>query len=47
MVVIVVGVIDRCGNRVVGARSSIRLGGTNCDLCDAMSGSLVKPECMY
>jgi hypothetical protein len=37
--VIVVGVTDRCGSRVVGARSSIRLGGMNCDLCDAMLGS--------
>jgi hypothetical protein len=41
MVVMVVGVTDRCGNRVVGTRSSIRLEGTNCDLWDAMSGSLV------
>jgi hypothetical protein len=26
---------------VVGTRSSIRFEGINCDLCDAMSGSLV------
>jgi hypothetical protein len=41
MVVVVVGVTDRCGNRVVGTRSSIRLEGMDCDLWDAISGSLV------
>jgi len=46
IVVIVVGVMERCGNRVIGARSSVRLGGTDCDLCDAMPGSLVLPNWM-
>lgn len=42
--VIVVGVTDRCGKRVVRVRSSVLLGAANCDLYEAMLNNLVRPS---